>query len=128
MGVLMYNTGTQQHTNGHTDGITIRPALPGEHGEIHTLAERDSREVPEGTVLVAVVEGRIRAAAPVSGEEPISDPFSRSGEIVALLAARVDQLRGRGGSGLRARIGRALGSRSRQGLSPQPAGTLRAFD
>ena len=93
---------------------------------LRTLAERDSREVPAGSMLVAVVGGDIRAAAPVSGEEPISDPFIRSGEIVALLAARVDQLRGRDGRGLRARIGRALGTRSRRGLSPQPAGTLRA--
>ena len=124
----MYNTRTQAHTNRHADGITIRLALPTDHGDLRTLAERDSREVPAGSMLLAVVGGRIRAAAPVSGEEPISDPFSRSGELVALLATRVDQLRGGDGRGLRARIGRALGGRSKRGLSPQPAGTLRAFE
>jgi len=124
----MYNTQTQAHTNRHAEGITIRLALPGDHGDLRTLAERDSRDLPAGSMLVAVVGGRIRAAAPVSGEEPISDPFSRADEFVALLAARVDQLRGRGGRGLRARIGRALGSRTRGGFSPQPAGTLRPLD
>lgn len=107
----MYNSTTQDHTKGHTcgshaDGITIRRAVAGDHPALRNLAERDSRDLPAGSMLVAVVGGHIRAAAPVSGEEPISDPFNRSGELVALLSARVDQLRGRDGRGLRARLGR----------------------
>jgi hypothetical protein len=124
----MYNTNTHFHTNGHTDGITIRLAVAGDRDDLHLLAERDSRELPAGAMLVAVVAGHIRAATPVSGEEPISDPFSHSSELVDLLNARVEQLRGRGGRGLRARLGRVLGGRSKARLSPQPAGTLRAFE
>lgn len=123
----MYNIETQEHTGGQAEGITIRIAAPGDHDELRTLAERDSRLLPRGPMLVAVVEGSIRAAAPVSGEQPISDPFSRSGEFAALLAARVEQLRG-DGRGLRARLGRPSGKRPRGGFSPHPAGTQRSFD
>lgn len=104
----MSNKQTHQDTNGHTDGITIRVAGPQDSRELQTLAERDSREVPAGRMIVAIAKGRIRAAAPMSGADPISDPFAHTSEMVALLAARVDQLRGRGGSGLRGRVHRAL--------------------
>ncbi len=116
----MYHTTTQE--------ITIRLARTGDHSALGALAERDSRELPAGDLLVAEVSGEIRAALPVSGGEAIADPFSRSDELVRLLSARIDQLNGRGGSGLRARLGRALRSRNRGSLSPQPAGTLRALD
>lgn len=102
----MYNTTTHQHTNGHADGITIRLAGAGDRGDLRILAERDSRDLPAGPMLVAIVNGRISAAAPVTGEQPISDPFIRSGELVALLTARVNQLHGRDGRGLRSRLGR----------------------
>jgi hypothetical protein len=124
----MYNIGT--HTSIATEAdITIRLARSGDEAALRALAERDSRPLPAGELLVAEVDGSIRAAAPITGGGAIADPFTRSGELVTLLSERVEQLRGRGrGKGLRARFGRAAGSRSRGGVSPQPAGTVRPLD
>jgi len=124
----MYNTDTRFDTNGHAADITIRLACPSDREALRTLAERDSRVLPAGAMLVAVIDDVIRAAVPIAAGEPIADPFRPSEELIGLLSARAEQLRGRGGSGFRARLGRALGGRSKRGLSPQPAGTLRAFD
>jgi hypothetical protein len=44
-------------------------------------------------VLVAEVDGRLRAALPVDGGAPIADPFHRGRELLALLRLRAEQLR-----------------------------------
>ncbi len=103
-------------------------ARPADLASLVELAERDSAQVPRGELLVAESQGDIRAAISISRGSVVADPFHPTDGLVRLLAARVDQLRGRGGKGLRARLGRALGSGRKRGLSPQPAGTLRAFD
>lgn len=120
----MYNTDTHSIDRS----ITIRLACPDDLASLVELAERDSASVPGGELLVAESEGDIRAAISTSHGTIIADPFHPTDGLVRLLAARVDQLRGRGGKGLRARLGRAFGARRKRGLSPQPAGTLRAFD
>ena len=108
--------------------ITIRIACPDDLAPLTELAERDSASVPRGELLVAEAEGEIRAAISIADGAVIADPFRPTDGLVRLLAARVDQLRGRGGKGLRAGLGRAFGARRKRSLSPQPAGTLRAFD
>jgi hypothetical protein len=115
----MYNTIAHDHS------ITIRLAGPEHAGQLRRLAERDSSTVPAGELLVAVVGHEVRAAISVRSGETLADPFHPTRELVALLDERAEQLRGSKPGGLRARLpGR--GSR-RRGLSPQPAGTLRAF-
>ncbi len=108
--------------------ITIRTAGPDDLAPLLELAERDSASVPRGELLVAESEGEIRAAISIVGGAIIADPFHPTDGLVRLLAARVDQLRGRGAKGLRASLGRVLGARRKRGFSPQPAGTLRALD
>lgn len=120
----MYNMNTHMADTS----ITIRMARQTDLGSLIELAERDSASLPRGELLVAEGEGEIRAAISISHGTVIADPFHPTDGLVRLLAARVDQLRGRGGKGLRAKVGRALGARRKRGLSPQPAGTLRAFD
>ena len=47
---------------------------------------------PPGTVLVAEVDGRLRAALPLDGAAPIADPFHRGTELLELLRVRAGQL------------------------------------
>jgi hypothetical protein len=120
----MYNT------TAHTShDLTIRLARPEDSDQLERLAERDSARLPGGELLVAVVEGRMRAAVSIPGGEAIADPFHPTYELVTLLGERADQLRP-GGPGRRSRLGRLFGRsgdrRQRRGsISPQPAGTLR---
>lgn len=73
-------------------GITLRYANAGDRERLHHLAELDSAETPTGSILVAVVDGRLRAALPLEGGRPIADPFHRGSELIELLRMRAAQL------------------------------------
>jgi hypothetical protein len=73
--------------------VTLRPASAADAGALIVLAELDSAEAPSGSVLVAEVDGRVRAALPLNGARAIADPFHRSTELVELLRMRAAQLR-----------------------------------
>jgi hypothetical protein len=79
-------------TNTH-DSITIRRAEPEDGTSLRRLVGRDSAEMPEGAMLVALVGDELRAAVPVGGGEAIADPFHPTAEIVRLLTARAEQVR-----------------------------------
>jgi hypothetical protein len=90
-----------------------------EHAEeLRVVAERDSREVPVGSVLGARVDGRLVAARSIGNGHAVADPFVHTAEIQKLLAQRESQIRGKGHRGLLGRIGM---SRSSDGL-PAAAG------
>jgi hypothetical protein len=72
--------------------IILRLASEADADRLRTLAELDSRPVPAGSVLIAEVDGRLRAAVAVDGGEAIADPFRRTADLVALLRVRADQL------------------------------------
>ena len=74
--------------------VTIRVAGPADAGALARLAELDSRPAPAGYVLVAEVDGVLRAAVPVGGGEPVADPFHPTAALTSLLALRARQLRG----------------------------------
>ena len=76
-----------------TPDLTIRPAHAGDRLAIERLAQLDSAHVPAGTLLRAEVDGELRAALPLGGGRPIADPFAPTAQMLALLAARADQLR-----------------------------------
>ena len=101
-------------------GLTIRAARPGDRAAIRRVAERDSRAVPQGPVLVAQIGGEIVAALPLDGGPAVADPFRPTAPVLALLELRARQLRsasslgGRllAGGRNRGRLGRtALGAR-----------------
>jgi hypothetical protein len=73
--------------------VTIRQAAAGDAARLSHLAQLDSAEVPGGQVLVAEVDGRLRAALPLNGSAPIADPFHRGTELIELLRLRAAQLR-----------------------------------
>lgn len=75
--------------------IVIRPATASDRDAIVRLAQRDTRPAPEGQLLVAEVDGEIRAAVSMEGGSLIADPFHPTADLLALLEARSGQLRSR---------------------------------
>ena len=118
-----------KHTTHTHDSITIRHAEPEDGAALRRLAGRDSVEMPEGAMLVALVGDEVRAAVSVGGGEAIADPFHPTSEIVRLLTARAEQMRPGAAQGPRGGLRRLLGAgRRRPALAPQPVGTLRACE
>jgi len=68
--------------------IVIRSARTADEQDIAVLGVLDGgRHMPEGRVMVAEVDGRLRAAVGSNGVA-ISDPFWPSAELVGMLRVR----------------------------------------
>src|SRR3954469_6808905 len=67
------------------DAVVIRPAYPDDASTLERLARLDSRRPLDGPVLVAERDGRLLAALATSTGTSISDPFSPTADLVALL-------------------------------------------
>lgn len=68
--------------------IVIRSAGPADEQELAVLGVLDGgRQRPEGRIMVAEVDGRLRAAVGSNGFA-ISDPFWPSAELVSMLRVR----------------------------------------
>ena len=66
--------------------ITIRPSYADDHVTLVRLAALDSAPgVPAGPLLVAEIDGVIRAALSLSDGSAIADPFHRTADVVELL-------------------------------------------
>jgi hypothetical protein len=77
-----------------TDPVTIRRAYPDDRHALRRLAILDSADLLAGDVLVAEVDGELRAAVALHGGDAIADPFHRTADLVELLrirAARLDR-------------------------------------
>jgi hypothetical protein len=72
--------------------VVIRTADAGDVLALMNLSELDSQPVPAGTVLVAEVNGTIRAALSVDTGRVIADPFESTTNLRARLRLRADQL------------------------------------
>jgi hypothetical protein len=72
--------------------VTIRHAFPDDRLALLRLAAIDSSEPPAQPVLVAEVEGELRAALSLRDAHVIADPFHRTQALVDLLRARAAQL------------------------------------
>ena len=81
------------NTSNISHDVTIRWALPGDLDALERLAALDSKRLPAGPLVVAVVDGQIRAAVATFGGEHVADPFFPSGDLVGLLRTRTSQLR-----------------------------------
>jgi hypothetical protein len=68
--------------------VTIRPATPDDHAAIVRLAALDSAHLPEGQVLLGLVDDEPWAALALESGATVADPFRRSGEVVSLLRER----------------------------------------
>jgi hypothetical protein len=83
--------------------ISIRLAYPDDAATLRRLAALDSSPTPQGAVLVAEVDGELRAALSLSDGQVVADPFRPTTEVVALLRVHAELADGR--SGLRATTG-----------------------
>jgi hypothetical protein len=72
--------------------VTLRYAAAADTDRLRRLAELDRAAPPSGVALVAEVDGRLRAALPLDGSEPIADPFHSGAELLELLRVRAAQL------------------------------------
>jgi hypothetical protein len=87
---MMYHSSS----NGNSGSVTIRAAGTLDGAALRRVAQRDSRPVPEGELLVAEVDGELQAAIELATGEVIADPFRRTGELVRMLVLRRSLLRG----------------------------------
>jgi hypothetical protein len=102
-----------------THGITIRRLGREDLAAVERLAQLDSRRPPEGALLGVEIGGRLVAAISLITRESIADPFSRTGELRALLELRAAQLGRRENGRRRHRRRRAL-SETRAALAGGP--------
>jgi hypothetical protein len=75
----------------HTAQITIRPAYGDDYDALARLVALDSAEgVPHRPLLIAEVDGILRAALSLRDGSQISDPFFPSARLLTLLRAHAD--------------------------------------
>jgi hypothetical protein len=72
--------------------VILREASAADAQPLRDLAALDSALAPTGPVLVAEVDGRLRAALALDGQSAIADPFYRGRELLELLRIRARQL------------------------------------
>ena len=72
--------------------MIIRRTTPDDTAALMRLAALDSKKALEGDALVAEVEGELRAAVSLTGDEAIADPFHHTADLVAMLEMRAAQL------------------------------------
>jgi hypothetical protein len=77
-----------------SESISIRPFADVDAKVVRSVAQRDSSIVPAGVLLVAEVDGEVRAALSLDTGEVVSDPFAPSAALVDLLRTRARQLTG----------------------------------
>jgi len=89
--------------------ITIRPAHAGDERALRRLAALDSAELPAEPLLIAEVEGGLRAALSLADGAAIADPFAPTVDVIALLRerARIIERRRGGQAGWRPWLRRA---------------------
>jgi hypothetical protein len=80
-------------TSNISQDVTIRWALPTDLEALERVAALDSKRLPAGPLLVAVVGGRIWAAFSTLDGQFVADPFVPSADLVGLLRTRSSQLR-----------------------------------
>jgi hypothetical protein len=98
--------------------ITIRLARPDDCRALLELAELDSAEMPTSPVLIAEVNGELRAAVSLHDGATIADPFHHTDSVRQLLTTRAAQVGNKRHSARRERwpvlgSSRLLGGRSR---------------
>jgi hypothetical protein len=72
--------------------VTLRFASPADQGPLARLAELDSTTPPAQPVLLAEVDGQLRAALALTDGTVIVDPFHPTADLIDLLRARARHL------------------------------------
>jgi hypothetical protein len=85
--------------------ISIQLAAPADMFAVRRVAERDTRVVPPGDLLIGAVDGEVRAALSLTTGDTVADPFHPTADVVALLRTRARQRSGNR-PGTRGRVGK----------------------
>jgi hypothetical protein len=76
--------------------ILIRFSEAGDGAVLERLAALDSRTLPEGSFLLAALDGELVAAAPLDVDaQPLRDPFRRTANVRELLTLQAGHVRRR---------------------------------
>jgi hypothetical protein len=75
----------------NTAPITIRKAHPEEPGVLR-IAALDSARVPSAPLLVAEVDGQVRAVRSIHSDESIADPFFATADVLELLDVHAERI------------------------------------
>lgn len=76
--------------------FVIRYSCPGDQAALERLAALDGRSLPEGSFLLAEIDGELVAAAPLDVDaEPVSDPFRPMANVRELLRLQAGAVRPR---------------------------------
>ena len=93
-----------QYPMDSTD-ISIRLAEAADMPALRRVAQRDSRLLPPGDLLVAEAQGEVQAALSLQTGESVADPFRPTAALVDLLQLRARQS-ARTGPGTWGRVGK----------------------
>jgi hypothetical protein len=78
--------------DSHTS-VVIRSSERADAARLRRLAQLDSARLGDGPMVVAEIEGEVRAAVSIDDGSVIADPFHRTAELIALAETRAAQLR-----------------------------------
>ena len=92
--------------------VTLRFASPDDEVALTRLAALDGAPLPIGPVLLAEVDGELRAALALRDGAVMADPFRPTVALLELLVARAAQLRATAAPA-RARVGAGSGRAQR---------------
>jgi hypothetical protein len=73
--------------------IELRMCKPADDPALDRLAALSEVPVPFGRLVVALLDGRLVAAKPLTGGHVLRDPFVKTAHLVRLLEVRAEQLR-----------------------------------
>jgi hypothetical protein len=102
--------------------ITLRGAAADDIAAVRRVADLDSSEVPAAPLVLAEVDGEVRAAVSLVSGAVVADPFQHTAMIVELLTAYAAHERESRRTRLRGLIRRALGGRGRRAVRADPRG------
>jgi ketosteroid isomerase-like protein len=72
------------------DAVTIRHATEADRGRLLRLAELDGGAAPRGDVVLAEVDGELRAAVGETDGRSVGDPFHHTADLIRLLRTHAD--------------------------------------
>jgi hypothetical protein len=102
------------------EGMVIREATGADRAALKRLAELDSSQAPAEPVLVAEVDGQLRAAISTVDGYLIADPWHATTDVVEVLGISAGLRTDASASGLRS-LGRSGWGRKARRRAPRPS-------
>ena len=78
-------------SHDQVESVVLRLATVADDPALRRLAELDSRPLPQGQLMIAEVDGELRAAYSALERSGLADPFRPTAHLVELLGAHATQ-------------------------------------